>query len=281
MPQTLSPTDSRILERLSDRGRTYIDLDTDKPWLSEITPSPRKQLARMKQRGSLIPVTAGRYLVRSPGGGSSDLDEIPLGLLLAAAFAGREDYYLGYLSALIEHRLTDEHSNEAYVAVFGIPPRFKSLAGRPIHITRLTSVRKQFGRERLRALGRTFYFRSDLERTLLDTLDRPALCQAPETWVRAWSRAFASEQLDRSRLVDYALEIGGTLAARCAFWMRELGDIRNARLILRAINAPLTGPRLLDSANSFDPQDWTRDRETGLIVNMPMHSIDGWVSYGK
>ncbi len=280
MTQTLSPTDFRILEELNDRGRTYLDLALDKAWLSAITPDPRLQVARMRQRGTLLPVAAGRYLVISPGE-ATELDELPLGLLLAAAFAGREDYYLGYLSALIEHRLTDEHSREVYVAVFGIPPKLKTLAGRPVHITRLTSGRKKFGQERIRALGRTFYFRSDLERTLLDTLDRPAFCHAPETWVRAWSRGFASEQLDRSRLVDYALEIGGTLAARCAFWMRELGDIRNSRLILRSINAPLTGPRLLDSAHSFDAQDWSRDRETGLIVNMPMHAIDGWLSYGK
>lgn len=280
MTRTLSPTDSRILQELSDRGRVYLDLDTDRAWLTDISTDPQRQLVRMRERGVLFPVAAGRYLVRGLGE-AEEIDEVPLGLLLAAAFAGRENYYLGYLSALIEHRLVDEHSREVYLAVFGTPPRLKTLAGRPVHITTLKSKKKQFGQERVRALGRTFYFRSDLERTLLDTLDRPALCHAPETWVRAWSRAFASKELDRPRLVDYALQIGGTLAARCAFWMRELGDVRNARLLLRSIQAPLTGPRQLNSAHPFDGDDWPRDRETGLIINMPMHAIEGWLTYGK
>jgi predicted transcriptional regulator of viral defense system len=280
MPQTLSPTDSRILEELSDRGRTFLDLKLDREWLSALTTDPVKQVAAMRKRGTLLPVGAGRYVALTPGE-LSDPSELPVGVLLAAAFAGREDWYLGYLSALIEHRLVDEHSNELYIAVFGVPPRLKMLAGRPVHMTRLKSARKQFGQERVRAVGRTFYFRSDLERTLIDTLDRPGLCGAPETWARAWSRAFASEALDRQRLVDYALEFGGTLAARCAFWMREVGDVRDARLILRSIGAPLTGPRLLDAAQSFGEGEWRRDRDTGLVVNVPMHAIDGWLTYGK
>lgn len=280
MSQTVSPIDSRILEELGDRGRTFLDLEMDRNWLTEITPDPSRQLARMKQRGTLVPVAAGRYLVLPPGQ-SGDPDQVQLGLLLAAAFAGREDYYLGYFSALIEHRLTDEHTLDIYLAVFGNLPTLKTLAGRPVHLTSVKSERKRFGQERVRALGRTFYFRSDLERTLLDTLDRPGLCHAPETWVRAWSRAFASGDLDHARLLDYALRVGGTVAARCAFWMRELGDVRSARLILSSIGAPLTGPRLLDSARSLGDRSGPRDRETGLIVNMPDRAIEGWLSYGK
>lgn len=280
MVKSISPIDARILEALSDRGRTYLDLDADRAWLAELTSAPRQQLSRMKQRGILFPVAAGRY-VTLPHGGAGGPEDLPLGILLAAAFAGREDYYLGYLSALIEHRLVDEHSGTIYLAVFGIPPRLKELAGRTVHMTTLHSARKRFGQERVRALGRTFYLRSDLERTLLDTLDRPALCHAPETWVRAWARAFASKELNRSRLVDYALQVGGALAGRCAYWMRELGDVRNARLILRSIHAPLTGPRSLNSAHPFDGDDWPRDRETGLIINMPAHAIEGWLTYGK
>jgi predicted transcriptional regulator of viral defense system len=280
MPQTLSPTDSRILEELNDRGRTFLDLKLDRDWLSALTTDPAQQVAGMRKRGTLLSVGSGRYVALTPGE-LSDPSALPVGVILAAAFAGREDWYLGYLSALIEHRLVDEHSSELYVAVFGPPPRLKALAGRPVHMTRLKSSRKHFGQERVRAAARTFYFRSDLERTLLDTLDRPGLCGAPENWARAWARAFAGETLDRQRLVDYALKVGGTLAARCAFWMREVGDVRDSRLILRSIRAPLTGPRLLDSEQHFGEGEWRRDRDTGLVVNMPMRAIDGWLSYGK
>lgn len=280
MSQAISPIDFRILQALDERGRAFIDLKEDRNWLLEIVSDPPNQLARMKKRGTLASVAAGRYVALPPGR-PDDPAELPLGVLLAAAFAGRQDYYLGYLSALIEHRLIDEHSLDIYLAVFGTLPRIKELAGRPVHMTRLDSRRKQFGRERVRAIGRTFYFRSDLERTLLDTLDRPGLCGTPETWVRAWSRALRSDDLDRARLVEHAEDWGGTVAGRCAFWLRELGDVRLARRLLRSIGAPLTGPRLLDSARSFGDANWKRDRETGLIVNMPPTALDGWLSYGK
>jgi predicted transcriptional regulator of viral defense system len=280
MSRAVSPIDFRILQALDERGRIFIDLKEDRDWLREIVSNPSLQLARMKKRGILVSVAAGRYVVLPPGQ-IDDPAELPLGVILAAAFAGRQDYYLGYLSALIEHRLTDAHTLEVYVAVFGVPPHIENLAGRPVHMTGIASPRKHFGRERVRAIGRTFYFRSNLERTLLDTLDRPALCDSPETWVRAWSRAFGSHDLDRAALVEQAEGWGGTVAARCAFWIRELGDVRLAQRLLRSIGAPLTGPRLLDSARSFGDQGWTRDRETGLIVNIPPTAIEGWLSYGK
>ena len=280
MHRTVSPTDSRILQALDDRGRVFIDLKQDRDWLLDIVSDPPLHLARMKSRGILASVASGRYVALPPGQ-QLTAAELPVGVLLAAAFAGREDYYLGYLSAMIEHRLTDEHSLDVFVAVFGTPPQIEELAGRPLHVTRIASQRKQFGQERVRAVGRTFYFRSDLERTLLDTLDRPALSGSPETSIRAWSRAFESRDLNRAKLADYAEEWGGTVAARCAYWVRELGEVRLARRILRSIGAPLTGPRLLDSARSFGDGKWPRDRETGLIVNVPPSNLSGWLSYGK
>src|SRR4051812_38815768 len=106
MSPTLSTTDSRILEELNDRGRTFLDLKLDRDWLSALTTNPAQQLAGMRRRGTLLPVGAGRYVALNPGD-RNDPSELPVGVLLAAAFAGRDDWYLGYLSALIEHRLVD------------------------------------------------------------------------------------------------------------------------------------------------------------------------------
>ena len=281
MPRAVSALDARILEALSERGRIYLDLDQDREWLAEIVSNPSSQIAGMKQRGILEPVTAGRYVALLPGQ-AQDSSELPLGIFLAALFGDHDNYYLGYLSAIVEHRLTDDHSQTIYIAVFGSGPRVKELGGRSVNITHLHSRRKQFGAERVRALGRAFYRRSNLERTLLDTLDRPALCGAPETWVRAWERARFSETLDLARLVEYASDWGGTVGARAAFWLGELGEVRAARTIHRAIGAPLSGPRVLDASRSFgEGHHWPRDRNTGLVFNMPPEAIEGWLSYGK
>jgi predicted transcriptional regulator of viral defense system len=148
-------------------------------------------------------------------------------------------------------------------------------------MNRITADRKWFGEERLRAQGVAFYYRSDLERTLIDTLDRPDLCGAPDIWVRAWERAFRDERVDMGRLMDYAITIGGNVGARAGFWLRELGHVREARLVFRAVGAPLKGPRLLDASRSYDGDSWRRDRESGLYLNIPERAITGWLEYGK
>lgn len=279
--ESASTADSRVLRAIARKGRTYVSLEEDRDWLEDLVGDPAQQLARMKKRGSLASVAHGRYVVLPPGVTNAG-QAVPTMLLLAAAFAGRNDYYLGYLSALVEHRLTDEQADAFYVAVFSRDlPSISMVAGRPLRMTRILSTKKRFGIERIRAQGRAFYFRSDLERTLLDTLDRPKFCGQPDTWVRSWDRAFAQDRVDVSKLIDYASAWGGSVAARCAFWLRELGRTRESRLLLKSINAPLTGRRELDSSRSFGDGDWHRDRETGLIMNIPEHAITGWLEYGK
>jgi predicted transcriptional regulator of viral defense system len=282
MAASASKLDSLILGEIARHGRNFVSLDEDRAWLSELTPDPALQLARMKRRGSLAPVARGRYVVLPPGL-SPSTKGIPRGTLLAAAFAGSNQYYLGYLSALVDHHLTDEHSRTIYLAVWGEPPRIARLGDEKVRMTQIKSERKRFGAERVRAVGKTFYWRSDLERTLLDTLDRPELCGGPETWVRAWSRAFRlrREPADVLRLSEYAERWGGTVAARCAYWLRDVGHAREARQILRAIGAPLGGRRLLDRSQTFGEGDWIRDRETGLTVNMPEQLVAGWLAYEK
>jgi predicted transcriptional regulator of viral defense system len=281
MKRSVSTTDAKILAAIARRGKGFVSLDEDRDWLREIVDDPRQQLARMRERGSLAQVAAGRYVVLPPGA-SNARQAAPSGVLLAAAFAGRDDsYYLGFLSAIVDHRLTDEHSKTIFVAVLDANlPRIRELGDMPVRMTRVTSDRKWFGIERVRASGRAFYRRSDLERTLLDTLDRPRLCGGPETWVRAWSRAFREDRIDVLKLVDHAERWGGSVALRCAFWLRDLGHAREARRLLRAVGAPLAGRRLLDAGRSFG-NDGERDRETGLVVNMPEDVVSGWLAYEK
>lgn len=276
-----SSVDSRILRAIARRGKGHVSLAEDRAWLRALTPNPRQQLARMERRGSLARVARGRYVALPSGADTLSQAGAPR-LLLTAALPDRDDYYLGYLSALVDHGLTDEGSHAIYLAVRGTRlPQLEKLGDRPVTMTRVTSDRKWFGTERVRALGRAFYYRSDLERTLIDTLDRPALCGETDTWVCSWERAFAQSRVDVTKLIDYADSVGGVLAVRCGFWLRELGLVREARLVLRAAGAPLGGRNLLDSSAPFGDGAWQRDRDTGLTVNIPERSLNGWLEYGK
>lgn len=279
--RSASKQDAAVLGAIARKGRRFIALPEDRPWLEQVIDNPNLQVSRMANRGTLESLGWGRYLVL-PDGATSARQAASLPVLVAALMHGRGAYYLGFLSALANHELTDETVNEIYIAVRGRrAPRQRSLLGRPVQFVRLLDTAEWPGVERQRAEGRSFYFRSSVERTLLDTLDHPEHCGATETWVRAWERAFRLEKVDVGEMLDQALERRPTTTARAAFWLRELGRVRESRLLLRAVGAPLRGARLLDLTRPFGEGPWRRDRETGLIMNLPEAAVTGWLEYGK
>ena len=67
------------------------------------------------------------------------------------------------------------------------------------------------------------------------------------------------------------------VCARAALLLRESGRPREARLL---IDRPISGRVLFDASNT-EPGKWPRDRDTGLLLNVPLRAIDAWLEYGK
>lgn len=295
-PHFVLRSDKKVMNKVSDRdflqelalsGRSFVALPDDGGWLRSFDATYAARLERLAKGGSLGHVRRGRYVVMPAG--ADRLAQIPLGTLLASAFNRRDDaaedpresYYLGFLSALAEHRLTDETSDAIHIALRGDRRSLLTQLGdRPIQYA-YVNERKWFGVERVRSQGRTFYLRSSIERTLLDTLDRPAYCGPPELWVRAWERAFRLGTVDVIELIDRAPMMSHAVAARTAFMLGELGRPREARTLLRSSGGRVNGAVLFDASQAFGDGDWQRDRETGLILNLPEDAYAGWLAYGK
>jgi predicted transcriptional regulator of viral defense system len=146
---------------------------------------------------------------------------------------------------------------------------------------RQPSDRRWFGREWVKGEAYSGYWRSDLERTLLDAADRPDLCAGNELVARAWERAVHEERLDTDRLVDYATRLGGVSALRAAFYGQRLDQHDLAQRILAAVPRTRSSKARLDLTGAFGPSKWPRDRATGLQINIPEPRLRGWLSYGK
>ena len=273
-------SDSRVLHEAAQRGKRYLIWPQDEDWLSDVDAKPLARLAGMTSRGSLARIAQRRWVIL-PSGASSPRQAASQKVLLAALLDGRAEWYLGFLSALIDHGLTDEHSDDLYVAVRRTKlPSKLVLDGRTVHVANVTRE-SWVGLERVRAEGRVFIHRSDLEKTLLDALDRPDLCGYPELWVRSWERAFREDRVDTGRLLSHAGEMSIATQARCAYWLRELGQPGLSRLMMKTLGGAVTGPRFLDASRSYQLDSASRDRETGLVVNLPERAITGWLNYGK
>jgi predicted transcriptional regulator of viral defense system len=285
----VSRTESRVLEALRRRDRTtgrprdWLDLRRDKTWLAaEVgTPHLRQLLDRMAGKGSLFQLGGGRYVV-APRGSVDVSQALPFSVALDVAMGGRE-YYLAFGSALADHGLIDENVDPIIAArasaVGGND--VLSVQGLEVTIVRVSSVRRWLGRERVKGETRSEYWRSDLERTLLDAVDRPDLCAGNELVARAWERAVHAERLDTDRLVDYATRLGGVSALRAAFYSQQLDQHDLAKHILAVVPRTRSSTARLDVTGAFGPGKWPRDRATGLQINIPEPRLRGWLSYGK
>jgi predicted transcriptional regulator of viral defense system len=276
--------DEAVLHEAAQRGKTFLRLPEDADWLERIpnVGLAHSRLTGMVKRGSLANLGHYRWLIM-PLGASSVEQAAPIKALLTALLEGRADWYLGCLSALIDHGLTDVDSPSLHVVARGeVLPSKLTLGSRSVTVINRTHKDSWVGVERERAQGRVMSYRSDLERTLLDTLDYPRHCGSPEIWVRAWERATREDRVNVARIFDYSEERSNITQARLSYWLRETGHPADARRVMRSLGGPLSGARLLDSSKSFGTtQKWRRDRDTGLTVNIPQQSIDGWLSYGK
>ena len=285
----VSRTESRVLEALCRRDRTtgrprdWLDLRRDKTWLAEEvgTPHLRQLLDRMAGKGSLYRLGGGRYAV-APRGSVDVSQALPFSVALDVAMGGRE-YYLAFGSALADHGLIDENVDPIIAARASAVGGNDALSvqGLEVMIVRVSSVRRWFGHELVKGEARSGYWRSDLERTLLDAGDRPDLCAGNELVARAWGRAVHEERLDTDRLVDYAIHLGGVSALRAAFYCQQLDQQDLAQRIIATVPRTRSSKARLDLTGAFGPGEWPRDRATGLQINIPQARLRGWLSYGK
>jgi predicted transcriptional regulator of viral defense system len=285
----VSRTESRVLEalrrrdRATRRPRDWVDLRRDKIWLTDEvgTPHLRQLLDRMADKGSLFQLGAGRYAV-APRGSVDVSQALPFSVALDVAMGGRE-YYLAFGSALADHGLIDENVDPIIAArASGVGGSDAlSVQGRKVRIVRVRSDRRWFGRERIKDEAHSGYWRSDLERTLLDAGDRPDLCAGNELVARAWERAVHEERLDADRLVDYATRLDGVSALRAAFYALQLDQHDLAQRILALVPRTRSSKARLDPTAAFGPGEWPRDAATGLQINIPQPRLRGWLTYGK
>ncbi len=280
--RTITDRDRRLTEAFLDKGRAFLQLPEDERRIQRILGSgrPAERLADMASRGQVARVARGTYVFLPQG--SAGVGQIKRSVLVAAALENRWSYYVGFASAIVEHGLTDEIVDELTVAVEGrTVPAAADLAGVPLRVVRMAYDDDErtgwIGVQRPRARAQTMYWLAGIERTLVDALDRPHMCVSTELWVRAWERALREDRVDVGLLLDLARRRSKAVSARAALLLREAGRIRESRLLL---NKPVSG-RVLFDASAPPSGKVARDRSTGLMLNVSLDAISGWMAYGK
>lgn len=154
---------------------------------------------RLAKKGALQRVAKGRYVVvplRRQLRPTAVTPAVQVGALLAGT-----KYYLGGLWAVTFHKLSEQQYAHVLDAFISTERHARQLRLAVVHFHRLEPSLLDYGITTAVVEGLTIYV-SDLERTLLDGVDRPRVFAGIDVGVERLAAAIALS--DRQKLIDYA-----------------------------------------------------------------------------
>lgn len=208
-PRTLGPAEARVVLSFREQGRDVVETD-DIIKLLESEKTGRKVIRNLVRKGWLTRLVGGRYLFQPPERGAESIGE---NNPLAVASAVLDESYVGWWSAASYHGFTTQKPATVFVAVRKqMAPRI--IEGAEIRFV-LVEARKFFGFNSYNVYGRSVRI-SDLEKTLLDCIDRPDLAGGPTELTRIVHAAMA--EVDQEKLVAAAMKVNSkSLLQRLGF----------------------------------------------------------------
>ena len=168
-------------------------------------------LSKLAKRGAAQRVGRGKYLVIPADVLYGRKSYVADPLILVSELMKGTDYYVAYYSAAHVHGLIEQMPFKTTVAV--------QKQMRPIRVGNIfasfVNLKKSrfFGHEETKYLD-TILTISDLEKTLVDCVDRPELCGGIPEVVRIVSNAFETKHVNLQKLVSYVQRFGSHAVAQ-------------------------------------------------------------------
>ena len=182
-------------------------------------PNTRKALLTYyRKQGRILPVRRGLYAV-VPFGSSPDTSPVDLYLLASKM---TKDAVLGYHTALEFHgKAYSVYNRIHYLSTQrSLPVKFRSYEIRRVSVPQplIAKGKEMFGVSRHKRSGGELRV-SNLERTLVDVLDRPELAGS---WEEIWRSLKSVEFFDIEQIVEYVLLLdNATIAAKVGFFLEQ------------------------------------------------------------
>ena len=207
----LSPIEQNAYFALLKRGSIIarakdlsLVLDVPFSWAKNI-------LSKLAKRGAAQRVGRGKYLVIPADVLYGRKSYVADSLVLISELMKGTDYYVAYYSAAHVHGLTEQMPFRTTVAVL------KQM--RPIRVGNIfvsfVNLKKSrfFGDEETKYLNAILTV-SDIEKTLVDCVDRPELCGGISEVARIVSNAFENGHVSLQKMVSYVQRFGSHAVAQ-------------------------------------------------------------------
>lgn len=195
--KTLGSVSARLLTEFQRRGQNIFTLAEAQGITRSNYYATANLLTKLTKRGLIARIKVGRYLILQTGMENTQLKNWPI---IARELAGPAPYFISHYSAMRIHGMTSHPLFDVYVTV---PKRRKErkLSGMTYHF--IYCKRSHFwGATTHWATKQDQVQVSDIERTILDGLDRPDLCGGLTEVIRGiWAK---QTEIDQKKLTRYA-----------------------------------------------------------------------------
>ena len=235
--KTLGPVSASFINQLYAKGKIIFRLDEAVQVYARGRVETTKFLSTLTKRGILARIRPGVYLVLQMGQEHTQLNNWPL---IAHELADSADnYFLSHYSAMRLHGITTHSLFDVYITM---PARRVSKKINLLTYHFIYCKPKNFlGRCNYWVTKQNKIYVSDLERTLLDGLDRPDLCGGMKEVIRGvWIKR---DVIDWQKMEKYAMRFS-TRAV-----VKRLGFILELLNIAKDFRAVLT--KVIISANDY------------------------------
>ncbi len=238
---------------MKHNGRALIDflyreqLEVFRPedlegFLGKLEPGAYVMLDELVKRGSLTKLKQGLYACNPPGARGEAF--MPNWHKVAAAWMQPRPYYIGYYSALQIHNLITQPSLKEYIlSPQRVQPREVLMQGVPFEVMYLKPERF-FGYKKTWINDHDKVYCSDIEKTLIDCLDRPQHAGGMEGIVKALD--MAAKSIQPTKLLEYAERF------QVQAVMKRMGFILEAMGLFPEVQEKLQVP-LSESYTPLDP----------------------------
>lgn len=250
MPSTTSAPANRaipLVRQLAQAGDRLFTSTRAQELAREAGLSPgyvHQALHHLTRAGWIVRLRRGLYSLSPQLFHGLPLDELEIAMALVQPAA------ISHWSAFSYHELTEQLPRRVHVLTTteaSIPREHKSTGGEeyPLDGGRYKFIQvipsRFFGTQPV-WVGDSQVTMTDLERTLLDGLERPRYCGDFSEVLHAFE--VARDGLDRDKIIDYALRLHAAAARRLG-WVLEHVGVPRAELT-RLADVPMKGYRVLD-----------------------------------
>lgn len=245
--KTLGPKSAHLLNQLQKDGKTIFNLDAFQRLYGKDAYSTGDFLSELVKRGLIARLKAGVYLILKTGQENTQLKNWPI---IAREIAAPNSYFISHYSAMRLHGMTSHAIHDVFIT---ISARVTNKKLKDIKYHFIYSKKEHFwGRATHWITKQEQVQASDLERTILDGLDRPDICGGLTDVVRGiWGK---QKEINWEKLAQYAKKFKTQAAVKRLGFITETLKIGNDRFL----NQILSDINKTKTYVLFDPDEAKR-----------------------